>query len=205
MLDERVTVSIVDKTKFSGTLGKQPLPPMTGLNRAVVSALQAGIKAVRPEAVTEAVLDQNRNSETFEPQSRIFGFWTSRNRQWAIERAKAIGADSILLIDDAGESNEYSSKSSGAAVSYGNSLAASEVRIFAAARVVLYRADGSPVTGRHADTSVYYPLSDFQIASIATPMAIEHAHASISRAVRAHMFGAVREASAELGLLRADA
>jgi hypothetical protein len=205
MLDERLTVSIVDKTRFSGTLGKQQLPPMSGLNRAVVAALQAGIKAVRPEAVAEAVPDQNRHSEIFEPQSRISGFWTSRNRQWAIDRAKAFGADSILLIDDAGEANEYSSKSSGAAVSYGSSLAASEVRIFAAARIVLYRADGSPVTGRYADTSAHYPLSDFQIASIATPMAIEHAHASIGRAVRAHMFGAVREASAKLGLMRADA
>jgi hypothetical protein len=205
MLDERVEVRIVDKTRLSGTLGKQQLPPMVGLNRAVLAMLQTSIRMSRPEAIMEVLPEQDRASDAFDTQSRISGFWTSRNRQWAMERAKSAGADTILLIDDAGEAPEYSSKNSDAAVSYGKSLASSEVRIYAAARIRLHRADGSVVSGRYSNTSAHYPLSDFQINSLTEPMAIGHAHATISRAIRAHMFGAVRDAAIRLGILRVDA
>jgi hypothetical protein len=204
VLDERIDLRIVDKTRLSGTLGKQQLPPMSGLNESVVQIMRNGLAVTRPQTQLVAA-SSPRDSAHFERQSRFSGFWTSANRDWVLETARRQEADSVLLIDDAGERPEYYSKESGAAVSYGDSVSTSEVRIFAAARVQVYSADGSHLNNRYANTTRFYPLSAFRIDDISRPMEVQHAHARLSRALSLHMVEAVRNAAVQIGYVRADA
>lgn len=197
-LHESLSVALVDKTAFSGTQSHEDLPPMAGLNDEIYRRLSLAISATRPSLrVHRFAVD--RSSPAFEPQSTIYGFMTARNEAQVQAQAKLLGCDLVLVIDDAGHSAEYSSRSSRAAVSFGSSVDQSEVRIFAAARMILRSGDGQHITARYSNQSRFYPLSTFSIDLSTRTESVRHAHPLLSRAVAAHMLAAVDDMAVRLG------
>lgn len=197
-LHQALSVSLVDKAAFAGTQSREDLPPMTGLNDEVYRRLSTAISATRPSLrVHRFAVD--RSSPAFEAQSTISGFMTARNEAQVQAQAKALGCDLVLVVDDAGHTAEYSSRSSGAAVSVSSSIDQSEVRIFAAARMILCSGEGQHITARYSNQTRFYPLSTFSIDLSTRVESVRRAHPLLSRAVGAHMLAAVDDMAVRLG------